>query len=135
MTSTQSEADWQFEVALSLRNAGIPFKLELTTAVGRHDIAISDGVQMWGIIECKKGLGSDNSQQMTRYKSTGLPVMLSTSKRDGDPVKFAQIAMLEKGRTIESLKTDPSVIRRWRAPRSKWARLKFNSDECLNLRE
>jgi len=135
-TARMTEAEWQFEVAYALRDAGISFRLELTTKAGRLDIAVTRNDRIYGIIECKRRRHAVvDSWQLTRYRSIGVPMLVSTIGQDlGAIVQQCAEWLCGSGRTLSEISSDESVIKKWKNPRNLCRRLEFLGEEELNYK-
>jgi hypothetical protein len=67
------EANLQFEIALELHKAGVPFELEYKTPVGRQDIAIIENGKLYGFFECKHKVSDHYTYQKHKYKMLQVP--------------------------------------------------------------
>lgn len=132
----KSEVTLQFDVYRLLLDCGLPCELEWTSPAGRLDIAIKDDRRLYGIIECKKGKARQNTFQLKRYRSMGVPVVVVNWHTD-----YSQLAdrckewICQGGENLEDIAKSPFVIRKWRKPRSRVKALRLFADEDLNIRE
>jgi hypothetical protein len=130
------EANLQFEVAMKLREAGIPFVLEQQLPVGRVDIAVVEDGWIFSVIECKRRAPKAGSTfQMQRYRTLPVRVHVVDFKSDLDAV-VASVREDYRGAGAElaALAQDRRLLRKWRRPRARVARLLFAADEDLNFR-
>jgi hypothetical protein len=132
----KSEATLQFDVYRRLQDAGVPCELEWTSPAGRLDIAIKDQRRLYGVIECKKGKARENTFQLTRYRSMGVPVIVVNWETDCSHIADkCKEWICGGGERLEDIAKSPFVIRKWRKPRSRMKALRLFADEDLNIRE
>jgi len=83
--ATNSEANVQAEFYHQCRLIGLPVALEVTTPVGRLDVAVlnATGDGCVAIVECKKAACMISAElgQVRRYKKIGVPVYGLTDKQ------------------------------------------------------
>lgn len=127
------EANLQFAIGLKLHELGLPFELEWTSPVGRHDIAIKTDTHLYGIIECKQKEPSSDSFQLARYKSMGVPVEVATWKTNLTKLTYKAMWWTETPKLIDEIVSCPRLLKKWRAPRGSKNTL-FFADSDLNLR-
>ncbi len=135
MLNALSEADIQFELCYQLRLLNIPFRLEFSTPAGRHDIAITDGVKLFAIVECKRGMVNSKSWQLHRYRSLNIDVF-TFCPSDSIPSLVYKIkaAFAEnRGRYIADIHADKTIVRKPRFNRLQRAVLNLDGD-LLNIR-
>jgi hypothetical protein len=100
------------------------------------DIAIKDQRRLYGVIECKKGKARENTFQLTRYRSMGVPVIVVNWETDCSHIADkCKEWICEGGERLEDIAKSPFVIRKWRKPRSRMKALRLFADEDLNIRE
>lgn len=76
-----TEANIQAELYSQCKTAGINCALEVSTPVGRLDVAVfsSDWSALLAVVECKRRLPGHKTGQIRRYESIGVPVFLVAS--------------------------------------------------------
>jgi hypothetical protein len=131
----KSEATLQFEIYRQLQDAEVPCELEWTSPAGRLDIAVKDERRLYGVIECKKGKPRENTFQLTRYRSMGVPVIVVNWETDCSRIADkCREWICGGGATLEDIAKNPFVIRKWRKPRGKLQRIRLLADEDLNIK-
>jgi hypothetical protein len=132
------EIHLQFELAEKLKQRGIPFVLEMSLPVGRVDIAITDGCNLYAIIECKRRRQSVQTFQIVRYQSIGVPVHLATFETDTNELVTNIETEYRCGTgfcvAVKGMKDREGLLKKWRRPRSRMAKLRLELDEDLNWR-
>jgi len=128
----------QFAVAEVLKARNIPFILEMSLPVGRVDIAITDGRDLYAIVECKRRRQSMQTFQIARYQSIGVPVYLATYDTDSSELVTKIEAEYRSGAgycvAVKGMKDRAGLLKKWRRPRSRMAKLRLELDEDLNWR-
>lgn len=64
----KNEANLVFAIGVQLMFRDVPFEIEWSSKVGRHDIAIKDDHKLYGIIEVKH-IEVYRTPQIQRYES------------------------------------------------------------------
>lgn len=132
----KAEANLQFEIGFNLRIRGIPFELELSTPVGRLDIAICEESKLFGIIECKKVNRSESSFQLSRYRSIGVPVMVVDFNSDiSECVNTAESWIKMNPVDISAIHERPGLVKKFRVPRNRVKRALMFLDEDVNYKD
>lgn len=128
------EDNLKFEICHALRIASIPFEVEWTSPVGRHDIAIKDNDFIYGIIECKNKKPSSRSYQISRYKSLGIPLEICYTMECLSWITKTAKGWMDAPSKIDAVISAPTLIKKWKKPRRAIEKILLYADEDLNFR-
>jgi len=122
MIQSLNEANIQAEFYHHCRLLGICCILELSTPVGRLDIAIlnADKTHLLAIVECKKESREirEYSRQFRKYKSIGVPVIGLNKMSDAEPLARRVLAEFTAGGVeldaVKSMERQSRILRKHR---------------------